>query len=172
MNTPTRRNHSLARRVAPWLLAFSCAAGPASAPAEAAEIAVLLGSGSPDTAWSTYWGGALTISLFSIVHGEIEGGWQGGALEGTSLYNANAKACLGPTFGGRFVPYIGIGAGVYHEWDPIDDDQGTIGLVFVGAKLKFPMGLVLRGEYQWVDLPDAAPVKLENRYFVGVGLSF
>ena len=79
MNTPTRRNHSLARRVAPWLLAFSCAAGPASAPAEAAEIAVLLGSGSPDTAWSTYWGGALTISLFSIVHGEIEGGWQGGA---------------------------------------------------------------------------------------------
>jgi hypothetical protein len=70
------------------------------------------------------------------------------------------------------VPYIGIGAGVYHESLPIDDDQGTIGLVFAGAKLKFPMGLVLRGEYQWVDLPDAAPVPLENRYFLGVGLSF
>jgi hypothetical protein len=172
VNTPTRRDLSPARRFAPWLLVLAGLAGSGAAPAQAAEISVLLGSGSPDTAWSTYWGGALTISLFGIVHGEIEGGWQGGALEGTSLYNANAKAYLGPTFGGRFVPYIGIGAGVYHESDPINDDQGTIGLVFVGAKLKFPMGLVLRGEYQWVDLPDAAPVQLDNRYFVGVGLSF
>jgi opacity protein-like surface antigen len=160
------------RRLVLWLLTVSCLAGPAAAPARGAEISVLLGSGSPDTVWSTYWGGALTISLFGIVHGEIEGGWQGGAVEGTSIYNANAKAYLGPTFGGRFVPYLGIGAGVYHQSLPIDDDQGTIGLVFAGAKLKFPMGLVLRGEYQWVSLPDAAPLLLDNRYFVGVGLSF
>lgn len=155
----------------PLLLALSLAA--ATAPrADAAEISVLAGSGSPGTAWGTYWGGALTISLFSIVHGEIEGGRQGGAFEGTSLYTAAAKAYLGPTISGRFVPYAGIGAGVYHQSQPVDDDQGTSGLVFVGAKLKFPMGLVLRGEYQWVDLPDAAPVPLENRYFFGVGLSF
>ena len=55
---------------------------------------------------------------------------------------------------------------------PVDDDEGTTGLVFVGLKLKFPMGLVLRGEYQWLDMPEAAPVKLDNRYFFGVGLSF
>jgi hypothetical protein len=142
-----------------------------SAPARAAEISLLVGAGSPDTSWGTLWGGMLTITLFGIVHGEIEGAWQGGELEGTSIYSAAAKAYLGPTFG-RFVPYGGIGAGVYHESLEIDDDQGTTGLVFVGAKLKFPMGLVLRAEYQWLDLPDAAPVKLENRYFFGVGLSF
>jgi len=160
-----------ARRAAPLLLALAGLAGT-PARSQAAEISVLVGSGSPDTVWSTYWGGALTISLFSFVHGEIEGGWQGGALETTSLYTANAKAYLGPTLGGRFVPYLGIGAGVYHQSLPIDDDQGTLGLVFTGAKVKFPMGLVLRGEYQWVSLPDAAPQKLDNRYFFGVGLSF
>jgi opacity protein-like surface antigen len=140
-------------------------------PARAAEISVLVGSGSPDTAWGTLWGGMLTITLFNIVHGEVEGARQSGALEGTSLYTAAAKAYLGPTFG-RFVPYGGIGAGVYHESLPVDDDQGTTGLVFVGAKLKFPLGLVLRGEYQWISMPDAAPVKLDSRYFLAFGLSF
>jgi hypothetical protein len=44
--------------------------------------------------------------------------------------------------------------------------------MFVGAKLKFPFGLVLRGEYQWVDLPAAAPLALDQRYFFGLGLGF
>jgi len=139
--------------------------------ARAAEISVLVGSGSPSAAWGTVWGGMLTITLFNIVHGEIEGARQSGAFEGTALYTAAAKAYLGPQFG-RLVPYGGIGVGLYHESLPVDDDQGTSGLVFVGAKLKFPVGLVLRGEYQWVDLPDAAPVRLDHRYFIAVGLSF
>jgi hypothetical protein len=159
------------RRVAvAALLAVGLLALPAPA-AHAAEISVLVGAGSPGEAWGTVWGGMLTITLFNIVHGEVEGARQGGAFEGTSLYTASAKAYLGPTFG-RFVPYGGIGAGVYHQSLPVDDDQGTTGLVFVGAKLKFPMGLVLRGEYQWISLPDAAPVPLDSRYFFAVGLSF
>ncbi len=152
------------------VLAASLAALPAR-DAGAAEISVLVGNGSPSEAWGTLWGGMLTITLFNIVHGEVEGARQGGAFEGTSLYTASAKAYLGPTFG-RLVPYGGIGAGVYHESLPVGDDQGTTGLVFAGVKLKFPMGLVLRGEYQWVDMPDAAPVQLDNRYFFAVGLSF
>jgi hypothetical protein len=139
--------------------------------ARAAEISVLVGGASPSTTWGTCWGGMLTITLFNIVSGEIEGAWQGGELEGYSFYTGSAKAYLSPQFG-RFVPYGGIGAGLYHQSLPGDDDQGTTGLVFVGAKLKFPMGLVLRGEYQWMSLPDAAPLKLDNRYFVAVGLSF
>ncbi len=152
------------------LLLAGIALVPAPA-ARGAEISVLVGSGSPDAAWGTCWGGMLTITLFNIVHGEVEGVRQGGAFEGTSLYTASAKAYLGPTFG-RLVPYGGLGAGVYHQSLPIDNDQGTSGLVFAGVKLKFPFGLVLRGEYQWVDLPDAAPVQLDNRYFFAVGLSF
>jgi opacity protein-like surface antigen len=159
------------RPVAATALLFAGLTLVPAPPARAAEISVLVGAGNPDTAWGTLWGGMLTITLFGIVHGEVEGARQSGDLEGNSLYTAAAKAYLGPTFG-RFVPYGGIGAGVYHQSQPIDDDQGTTGLLFLGAKLKFPMGLVLRAEYQWVDLPDAAPVPLDNRYFFAVGLSF
>lgn len=159
-----------ARLAATSLLLLAAIALP---PREAspAEISVLVGTGSPGEDWGSVWGGMLSISLFSIVHGEVEGAWQSSEFEGASLYTAAAKAYLGPSIG-RFVPYGGIGAGVYHQSQPVDDDQGTTGLVFVGAKLKFPMGLVLRGEYQWIDLPDAAPVPLDKRYFFAVGLSF
>ena len=159
------------RSVTALALALGALAVAPARQARAAEISVLVGGGSPSEPWGTLWGGMLTITLFNIVHGDVEGARQGGALEGTSLYTASAKAYLGPTFG-RIVPYAGIGAGVYHQSLPVEDDQGTTGLLFVGAKLKFPMGLVLRGEYQWVDMPDAAPLPLDNRYFFAVGLSF
>jgi len=159
-------------RIVPVALVLSLAALAPATPAKGAEIAVHVGTGSPTANWGTSWGGSLTITLFNFVHGEIEGAYVGPDGEtGPSLYTVAAKAYLGPSIG-RFVPYAGIGAGVYHENMPVDDDEGTTGLVFVGLKLKFPMGLVLRGEYQWLDLPAAAPVKLDNRYFFGVGLSF
>lgn len=159
------------RRAAALAAAILALAAFPAREARAAEISVLVGSGSPSEPWGTVWGGMLTITLFNIVHGEIEGAHQGGPAEGTGLYTAAAKAYLGPQFG-RLVPYGGIGAGVYHQSHPVDDDQGTTGLLFVGAKLKFPFGLVLRAEYQWLDLPDAAPIPLDNRYFVAAGLSF
>jgi hypothetical protein len=112
----------------------------------------------------------LTITLFNIVHGEVEGIYNGSDLPDTNLLTLSGKAYLGPSIG-RFVPYAGIGAGVYNLGRPVDDDQGTTGLVFAGAKLKFPFGLVIRGEYQWIDLPDAAPVNLDHRYFFALGLS-
>ena len=151
-------------------LAIAAVAAAPAREARAAEISVLVGGASPDTTWGTCWGGILTITLFGIVHGDVEGARQSGALEGTSLYTASAKAYLGPSFG-RCVPFGGIGAGVYHQSLPVDDDQGTTGLLFVGAKLKFPIGLVLRAEYQWVDLPEAALLQLDNSYFIAVGLS-
>ena len=144
---------------------------PAS-PVRAAEISVLVGAGSPSEVWGTAWGGMLTISLFNIVYGEIEGARQGGGtLDNVSLYSAAAKAYIGPNFG-RLVPYGGIGVGVYHESLPSATDQGTTGLVFAGVKLKFPFGLVLRGEYQWLNMPDAVLVNLDKRYFIAAGLSF
>ena len=114
----------------------------------------------------------LTIKGSNIVYGEIEGAHQGAeTVDGVSLYSGAAKAYLGPSIG-RFVPYGGIGAGVYHESLPGKSDEGTIGLIFAGAKLKFPFGLVVRGEYQWVNMPDGVLVKLDHRYFFAAGLSF
>lgn len=162
---------STVRRVAVVSLLLAGLVALPARDARAAEMSVLVGSSSPSTAWGTCWGGMLTITLFNIVHGEVEGARQSGAVSGTTIYTAAAKAYLGPSFG-RVVPYVGIGAGVYHESQPVADDQGTTGLIFAGAKLKFPLGLVLRGEYQWISMPQAAPLPLDNRYFFAVGLSF
>jgi hypothetical protein len=113
----------------------------------------------------------LTITLFDIVGAEVEGAWQGGSLPDTSLFTLSGKAYLGPSIG-SVVPYVGLGAGGYRESYPGGSDTGTVGSVFVGAKLEFPFGLVIRGEYQWISLPMAVPIGLDRRYFVGAGLGF
>jgi len=166
MRAETRRLPSPLRAL--LLAGLLVASARAAAPA---EVTAFLSGASPGEAWSRGYGGVLTITLFNIVGGEIEGAWQGAELPSTSLFTLSAKAYVGPSIG-RFVPYGGLGAGVYRESLPGSSDTGTLGLIFVGAKLKFPFGLVLRGEYQWVDLPLAAPVGLDRRYFFGLGLGF
>lgn len=143
----------------------------AATPSRAAEISAFATGGSPGDVWKTGYGGMLTITLFNIVGGELEGTYQGSNLEETNVVSGAAKAYLGPSIG-RFVPYAGLGAGAYRESLPGKSDQGTYGMVFAGAKLKFPFGLVIRGEYQWLDLPDEVLLPLDNRYLFAVGLSF
>jgi hypothetical protein len=154
------------------VVALAAAVSLAPAGAAAAELAVLVGGGSGPTGsgWGTGYGGMLTITLFNLVNGEVEGIYQRSDLPETSLLTLSAKAYVGPSIG-RFVPYAGLGAGVYNEGRPADDDRGTTGLVFLGAKVKFPFGLIVRGELQWVDMPDAAPVQLDRRYLIAAGLS-
>jgi hypothetical protein len=165
---PRRLPLARSPRVLGLALAFLVLLPARSAPA--AELTAFLSDASPG--WGTGAGGILTITLFNIVGAELEGAWQGGGERlDTSLSTLVGKAYLGPQFG-SFVPYAGLMGGGYWQSLPIDDDRGTIGGVFVGAKLKFPMGLVVRAEYQWVDLPPAAPVAMDARYFVGLGLSF
>ena len=164
--------HALRRRLptplrALLLAGLLVASARTAAPA---EVTAFLSGASPGQLWSTGYGGLLTITLFNVVGGEIEGSWQGAEIPSTSLFTLSAKAYVGPSIG-RFVPYLGLGAGVYRESLPGSSDTGTLGLIFVGAKLKFPFGLVLRGEYQWVDLPLATPVGMDHRYFFGLGLS-
>ncbi len=135
-----------------------------------AEIAVLFSGASPGS-WSTGWGGTLTISFFDLVHAEVEGIYQGNDLADSHLGSVAGKAYLGPTIG-RLIPYAGLGVGGYQESYAGTSDDGKLSLLFVGAKLKFPVGLVLRGEYQWVSLSSSAPLKMDNRYFFSAGLRF
>ncbi len=168
-------SHRLAvRRSLPLLLLAGLAL--VARPASAAEItAFVSGAGAPNgqDVWGGGWGGMLTISLFNIVHLEIEGAHQGGSSTrtDTSILTVAGKAYFGPSIG-RFVPYVGLGGGAYRETLPGLSDDGTMGLVFAGAKLKFPFGLVIRGEYQWVNLPTGVPLGMDHRYFAGAGLSF
>jgi len=169
--TPGRHHVDVIRRMALVLVVLAVALVAPPRPARAAELTGFLSGGSPGEAWSTGYGGMLTITLFNLVSGEIEGAWQGSSVPSTSLFSLSAKAYIGPSIG-RVVPYGGLGVGVYRESLPAESDTGTLGLVFVGAKLKFPFGLVIRGEFQWVDLPTPAPVQLDHRYVFGLGLSF
>jgi Outer membrane protein beta-barrel domain len=159
------------RRRFPAVHAFVCGVvvlgGAVSAPA--AEIAAFVSGAGPGETWGTGYGGLLTITFFNIVGGEIEGAWQGGEQPDTGLFTLSGKAYLGPSFG-RVVPYVGLGAGIYRESFAGGSDTGTLGSVFVGAKLKFPFGLVIRGEYQRISLPMATPLGLDHRYFFGLGL--
>jgi len=143
----------------------------AATDSRAAEISAFAVGGQPGDVWKTGYGGMLTITLFNIVGGELEGAYQASNLAETNVVSGAAKAYLAPSIG-RFVPYAGLGAGAYRESLPGKSDQGTYALVFVGAKLKFPFGLVIRGEYQWLDLPDQVLLPLDNRYLFAVGLSF
>ena len=143
----------------------------AATESRAAEISAFATGGQPGDVWKTGYGGMLTITLFNIVGGELEGAYQASDLAETNVVSGAAKAYLAPSIG-RFVPYAGLGVGAYRESLPGKSDQGTYALVFVGAKLKFPFGLVIRGEYQWLDLPDEVLLPLDNRYLFAVGLSF
>ncbi len=156
--------------VLPLLFLTALAASPGRS-ASGAEITAFATGASPSDVWGTGYGGMLTITLFGFAHGEIEGCWQGSAVPETSVSSLAAKAYFGPQIG-PVVPYIGLGAGVYRESLPTQSDQGTSGMVFAGAKLKFPFGLVVRGEYQWLTLPEEVLLPLDNRLLFGVGLSF
>ena len=155
-------------RSAALLGLFLAAAVP---PSRAAEISAFATGGQPGEVWKTGYGGMLTITLFNIVGGELEGAYQASDLPDTDVVSGAAKAYLAPSIG-RFVPYAGLGVGAYRESLPGKTDQGTYGMVFAGAKLKFPFGLVIRGESQWLDLPDDVLLKLDNRYLLALGLGF
>jgi hypothetical protein len=163
-----------ARRLLPTAGAALLAAAALLAqpvPARAAEVTVFVSGASPGAVWGGGFGGMLTITLFGVVGAEVEGARQSGEPGTGSLWTLSGKAYVGPSFG-RISPYVGLGAGVYLESLPVNDDKGTIGSVFVGAKLKFPFGLVVRGEYQWLTLPELAPLPMDHRYFAGLGLGF
>ncbi len=159
-----------ARRVLSILaLGVLLCGGPGTA--SAAELTAFLSGASPSETWGRGYGGMFTISLFNIVHGDVEGAYQSSDLADTSFSSLAAKAYLGPSIG-RLVPYGGLGVGAYSESLPNGSDKGSYGLVLVGLKLKFPMGLVLRAEYQWVSLPSGVKLDMSNRYLFGAGLSF
>jgi hypothetical protein len=160
------------RLLATLLLAFGIAASPVGAPrAEAAEVTGFMSGANPDPLWGVGFGGSLGITLFNLVGLEFEGAWQGGQTAASDMWIASGKAYVGPTIG-RLVPYVGLSTGLYRQGLSGQSDTGNISTVFAGLKFKLPVGVVIRGEYQWVSLPEDAMIVMDNRYFVGVGLSF
>jgi opacity protein-like surface antigen len=155
------------------LLAALCAALALSTPsASAGELTALLSGAGPGDQWTRGYGGALTFTFFDIANGELEGLAQGNELPNTRFVSGTAKAYVGPTIG-RIVPYAGLGVGFYHFGRQLlEDENSNFTLKFVGLKVKLPPGIVVRGEYQWLDLEEDPVTPLGHRVLVGVGLRF
>ena len=101
----------------------------------------------------------------------MEGAHQAGEVLDSGLVTVSGRVFIAPPFG-RVVPYAGLSVGAYRATLGSEDDWGTLSGVFVGAKLKLPVGLVLRAEYQWTHFPADALIPMDARFSAGVGLSF
>ena len=145
------------------------ASGARSAPA--AELSAFISGANPNEVWGTGLGGGFGITLFNIVGLEFEGSWQGGQTAASEMWSGSGRVYVGPTFQ-RFVPYLGISTGLYRQSLRSTSDTGSMRGVFAGLKLKLPMGVILKAEYQRITLPDDALVPMDSKYLVGAGLSF
>lgn len=137
----------------------------------AAEIAVFVSGARQGADWGAGAGGSFTFVLLNLVGLEVEGARQKGDNPDSSMFSISGRAFLGPTIG-RLVPYAGLSVGVYRQSLRTQDDWGTASGAFLGLKLKLPLGVIAKAEYQRVSLPDAALIPMDARYYVGAGLSF
>jgi hypothetical protein len=159
------------RMHSPIVFMLASAFALASSPASASEVTLFLSGAKPSLAWKQGFGGAFGITLFNVGGLEVEGAHQTGEVVDSGLLTLSGRVFIAPTFG-RVVPYGGLSVGAYRATLGSDDDWGTMTGVFVGAKLKLPLGLLLRGEYQWTHFPEGALVPMDARYYAGVGLGF
>jgi hypothetical protein len=139
-------------------------------PAAAAEIGVFVSGAEPGSFWGTGYGAFVGISLFNVLGLELEGARQGGDVPDSSMLSLSGRAYLAPSIG-RLAPYAGLSIGEYRQTLGSADEWGRRSSVFVGAKLKFPL-IVLRAEYEWVDVSREALIPFDNRFYGGFGISF
>jgi hypothetical protein len=139
--------------------------------ASPAELTAFLSGATPGAFWGTGFGGSLAITLFDLGGVEIEGAHQSGEVPESSIFSLSGRVFLAPPTG-RLVPYGGLGVGGYRESLSGNDDWGTLREIFVGVKLRIGLGFQIRGEYEWVHLPDDALLSMDGRYSVGATLRF
>jgi len=139
--------------------------------AAAAEITAFASGANPGPFWARGFGGSLAITLFDVGGVEVEGARQGGDVPDSSMLSFSGRAFLAPPTG-RLIPYGGLAAGVYRQKLGSDDDWGTVKGIFVGVKFKVGLSFQVRGEYEWISLPDKALLPMEGRYSLGATLRF
>jgi hypothetical protein len=140
-------------------------------PAAPAELTAFISGATPGDFWGTGFGGSLAITLFDLGGLEIEGAHQGGEVPDSGILTLSGRAFLAPPTG-RIVPYGGLSFGVYRATLAGNDDWGTTRGIFAGLKLKIGLGFQIRGEYEWVHVPDGALLPIDGRYSLGATLRF
>lgn len=150
---------------------LSCALLLATPPATASEITAFLALAKPDEVWAGGFGGAFSLSFFSIVHFEGEFARMPGELVDASMYTLTGSVLVAPPLG-KLVPYAGLGIGGFRQELGAVSDTGTLHALIAGLKLKLGPIFVLKGEYRRIDLSGEPLLLLDHRFSLGAGLSF
>lgn len=155
------------RKPALLLLALLALAADASA----SEITAFLAKASPDEVWAAGAGGAFSVSFFSILGFEGEIARQSAELEDHKMYSITGSVLVAPPTG-RLVPYAGLGFGAFRQEAGALSDNGTLGALIAGLKLKLGPVFLIKGEYRRISLSGEPLFDMDHRYSVGAGLSF
>ncbi len=140
-------------------------------PAAASEITAFLAIAKPDEVWAGGFGGAFSLSIFSIVHFEGEFAAMPGELVDSSMYTLTGSVLVAPPLG-RLVPYAGLGVGGFRQELGARSDTGTLHALIAGLKLKLGPIFIVKGEYRRIDLSGEPLNLLDHRLSLGAGLSF
>ncbi|MBX7184418.1 MAG: hypothetical protein K1Y01_04655 [Vicinamibacteria bacterium] len=141
-----------------------------SGSADAGELGVFLTLPTPTETWKTGFGfHAAVISLpFLQAGGEWARVSGENSLLSISTYTAQAEFNP-PSL--KVSPFVGVGAGAYHQNNGSNSDWGTLTAIFGG--LRVPIGVAkLRAEFRKVSLSGTPRANIDKRFSLGVSFRF
>jgi len=140
------------------------------APAQALEVVGFVSEARP-AIWRTGVGVTLTSGFFRLASLEAEISRQPGEPVESSMTSFTGSALLSPPLG-PLVPFGGFGVGLYRQSRGELRDNGTLKAFILGVKLKLGGVVVIRGEYRAIDLSGGALLEMDERFALGIGVSF
>ena len=139
-------------------------------PARALEVVGFVSEARP-AIWRTGVGATVTSGFFRFASLEAELARQPGEPVDSSMTSFMGSALLSPPLG-PLVPFGGFGVGLYRQSRGELRDNGTLTAFILGVKLKLGGVVVIRGEYRAIDLSDGALLEMDERFALGIGVSF
>jgi hypothetical protein len=157
------------RTAAVAVFALASLSGQAAS-VSASDLIVFAASATPTEVWGSGYGGALSLTFFKVVSFEAEAARLSGEAPDTDMISFTGSALLGPPLG-AFVPYGGLGVGVFRQGAAGRSDTGALKAFVLGVKVKLAI-VVLKGEYRRIDLSGEPIFPIEHRFSFGGGISF
>ena len=138
--------------------------------ATAGEVGGFLTWPTPTDAWKTGFGLHAAVISLPFLQAGVEWARMGAEDSLVSISTYTAQAEFNPP-GLKISPFIGVGAGGYHQNDGKEGDWGSLTAIFGG--LRVPIGMArLRAEFRKVSLSGTPRVNIDKRFSLGVSFRF
>lgn len=141
-----------------------------SGPADAGELGAFVTLPTPTEAWKTGFGFHAAVISLPFLQAGAEWARVSGEVGLLSISTYTAQAEFNPP-SLKVSPFVGVGAGAYHQKDGADSDWGTLTAIFGG--LRIPIGAAkLRAEFRKVSLSGTPRANIDKRFSLGVSFRF